>query len=207
MAQLTIQGFALAEKYRMPCMLLADGTMGQMMEPVELPDTAPEMTEKPWALTGTGLSRKHNIINSLSLTPDELERWNIDRYARYAKVEADEVMYEEYLTEDADVCVVGYGIAARVARNAVNAARAKGIKAGMFRPITLWPFPKAALNKLATTCRAFISVELSMGQLIEDVELAIRCSRPVTLCNRTGGMIPSPEQVLASIEEAAAKLN
>jgi 2-oxoglutarate ferredoxin oxidoreductase subunit alpha len=165
------------------------------------------MVEKPWALTGTGLSRKHNIINSLSLTPDELERWNIDRYARYAKVEADEVMYEEYLTEDADVCVVGYGIAARVARNAVNAARAKGIKAGMFRPITLWPFPKAALNKLATTCRAFISVELSMGQLIEDVELAIRCSRPVTLCNRTGGMIPSPEQVLASIEEAAAKLN
>ena len=116
-------------------------------------------------------------------------------------------MYEEYLTEDADVCVVGYGIAARVARNAVNAARAKGIKAGMFRPITLWPFPKAALNKLASTCRAFISVELSMGQLIEDVELAIRCSRPVTLCNRTGGMIPSPEQVLASIEEAAAKLN
>jgi 2-oxoglutarate ferredoxin oxidoreductase subunit alpha len=207
MAQLTIQGFALAEKYRMPCMLLADGTMGQMMEPVELPDTAPEMVEKPWALTGTGLSRKHNIINSLSLTPDELERWNIDRYARYAKVEADEVMYEEYLTEDADVCVVGYGIAARVARNAVNAARAKGIKAGMFRPITLWPFPKAALNKLASTCRAFISVELSMGQLIEDVELAIRCSRPVTLCNRTGGMIPSPEQVLASIEEAAAKLN
>ncbi len=204
MAGLTIRGFTLAEKYRVPCMLLADGTMGQMMEPVELPESAPEMCEKPWALTGTKNARKHNIVNSLSLTPDELERWNIERYERYAEIEKNECLYEEYLTEDAEITVVAFGIAARVAKNAVNAARAKGIKAGMFRPITLWPFPKAALAKLADTSRAFISVELSMGQMIEDIELATRCRRPVELCNRVGGMIPSPEEVLASIEKTHA---
>jgi len=206
MAQLTVHGFDLADKYRMPVMLLADGTMGQMMEPVELAEGSSEKIEKPWALTGTGMKRPHNIVNSLSLTPDELERWNIDRYKRYATVEAEEVMYEEYLCDDADVIVVGFGIAARVAKNAVDAARAAGIKAGMFRPITVWPFPKEALHKRAATAKEFISVELSMGQMIEDVELAIRCERPVSLCNRVGGMIPSPAEVLASIKAADARI-
>ncbi len=115
-------------------------------------------------------------------------------------------MYEEYLCDDADIVVVGFGIAARVAKNAVKAAREKGVKAGMFRPITLWPFPKKALFERSKTAKAFISVELSMGQMIEDVELAIRCSRPVTLCSRVGGMIPSPAEVLASIMAADEKL-
>ena len=206
MAQLTVQGFELADKYRMPCMLLADGTMGQMMEPVVLDGGSAEKTDKPWALTGTGMKRPHNIINSLSLTPDELERWNLDRYKRYAQIEENEVRYEEYLCDDADIIVVGFGIAARVAKNAVNAARAAGIKVGMFRPITLWPFPKKALYSRAQSAKAFISVELSMGQMIEDVELAIRCSRPVSLCSRVGGMIPSPAEVLASIKDADSKL-
>ena len=206
MAQLTVQGFELADKYRMPCMLLADGTMGQMMEPVVLDGGSAEKTDKPWALTGTGMKRPHNIINSLSLTPDELERWNLDRYKRYAQIEENEVRYEEYLCDDADIIVVGFGIAARVAKNAVNAARAAGIKVGMFRPITLWPFPKKALYNRAQSAKAFISVELSMGQMIEDVELAIRCSRPVSLCSRVGGMIPSPAEVLASIKDADSKL-
>ncbi len=203
MADLTMSAFDLADKYRMPVMLLADGTMGQMMEPVTLPSPVTEKIEKPWAVTGTEGKRKHNIINSLYLNPEQLEKTNIERFERYKQIEENEVKYEEFMTDDADIIVVAFGIAARVSKNAVRAARAKGIKAGLIRPITLWPFPKKALFDVAKTAKAFVSVELSMGQMIEDVELAIRCSRPVYLCNRTGGMIPSPEQVLDSIIKAA----
>ena len=203
MASLTVKGFDLADKYRMTSMILADGTMGQMMEPVSLDECEVTTYEKPWATTGTKKQRKHNIVNSLSLIPEELEELNIARYERYKQVEENEVMYEEYLTEDAEYCVVAFGIAARVAKNAVNAARAKGIKVGLFRPITLWPFPKKPLFELSKTVKKFLSVELSMGQMIEDVELAIKCSRPVELCNRVGGMIPSSEEVLAKLEEMA----
>ena len=203
MASLTIKGFDLADKYRMTSMILADGTMGQMMEPVSLEECEVKSYEKPWATTGTKMQRKHNIVNSLSLVPEELEKLNFDRYERYKQVEENEVMYEEYMTEDAEYCVVAFGIAARVAKNAINAARAKGIKVGLFRPITLWPFPKAPLYELSKKVKKFLSVELSMGQMIEDIELAIKCSRPVELCNRAGGMIPSSEQVLAKLEEMA----
>ena len=203
MASLTVRGFDLADKYRMTSMILADGTMGQMMEPVCLDEFAVKHYDKPWATNGTQMKRKHNIVNSLSLVPEELEQLNFERYERYAQVEAEETLYEEYLTEDADLCVVAFGIAARVSKNAVNAARAEGIKVGLFRPITLWPFPKTAMNRLADHVKAFVSVELSMGQMIEDVRLAIECRRPVTLCHRVGGMIPSAEQVLAAIRDAA----
>lgn len=202
MASLTIKGFELADKYRMVCMLLADGTMGQMMEPVEIDDINPETVEKPWALTGTDMKRKPNIVNSLYLKPDELEAKNFERFEKYKVVEENEVMYESYLMDDAEICIVAFGITSRVAKNAINEARAKGIKVGMIRPITLWPFPKKALYEAAERCKAFISVEMNMGQMIGDVELAIRCKRPVYLCNRTGGMIPTPEEVLAKIEEA-----
>ena len=203
MASLTVKGFDLADKYRMTSMILADGTLGQMMEPVCLDEVEVNHYEKPWAVTGTKMQRKHNIVNSLSLVPEELEKLNFERYERYKAVEENEVMYEEFMTEDAEICVVAFGIAARVAKNAVIAARKEGIKVGLFRPITLWPFPKAALNKVADTAKKFISVELSMGQMIEDIELAIRCRRPVELCNRAGGMIPSSEQVLEHIRKAA----
>lgn len=202
MASLTVKGFELADKYRMVCMLLADGTMGQMMEPVELDDIKSETIEKPWALTGTDMKRKPNIINSLYLKPDELEAKNFERFEKYKVVEENEVMYESYLMDDAEICIVAFGITSRVAKNAINEARAKGVKVGMIRPITLWPFPKKALFEAADKCKAFISVEMNMGQMIGDVELAIRCKRPVYLCNRTGGMIPTPEEVLAKIEEA-----
>ena len=203
MAELTVKGFDLADKYRMTTMLLADGTMGQMMEPVALDFDIKPAPEKPWATTGTKLERPHNIVNSLSLVPEELEQLNFARYERYKTIEENEVMYEEYLMDDAEVVVVAFGIAARVSRNAVNEARKLGIKAGLLRPITLWPFPNAPLKKAAEKAKAFVSVELSMGQMIEDVRLAIECSRPVSLCNRAGGMIPSPEQVLDSIKAAA----
>ena len=203
MASLTVKGFNLADKYSMIAMILADGTIGQMMEPISFEDVAVEHYDKPWALTGTECKRKHNIVNSLYLQPDVLEKKNFERYEKYKVVEASEALHESYLMDDADVCVVAFGIAARVAKNAVVAARGEGIKAGMIRPITLWPFPKQALSQAADQVKSFLSVELSMGQMVEDIQLATGCRRPVSLCNRVGGMIPSPDQVLASIRKAA----
>lgn len=203
MASLTVKGFDLADQYRMTSMILADGTIGQMMEPVSLEVGAQTAYEKPWALTGTKMARKRNVVTSLYLQPEELEKLNIERYERYRVIEEKEPMFERFHMDDAEICVVAYGITSRVSKNAVTAARAKGIRAGLIRPITLWPFPRAALAEAARTAKAFLSVEMSMGQMIEDVELSIRCSRPVTLVNRVGGMIPTPEQVLQAIEQAA----
>ncbi len=207
MASLTVKGFELADKYRMVSMILADGTMGQMMEPVSLDLESTYTAEKPWAVTGTKGERQHNIVNSLFLQPEELEKKNFERYERYALVEKNEVMYEEYLMDDAEICVVAFGITSRVAKNAINVAREKGVKVGLIRPITLWPFPKEVLCKAADKCKAFISVEMNMGQMIEDIELAIKCKKPVHLCCRTGGMIPAPEEVLAKILEVNEKEN
>ena len=203
MASLTVKGFNLADKYSMIAMILADGTIGQMMEPISFEDVEVEHYDKPWALTGTQCQRKHNIVNSLYLQPDVLEQKNFERYAKYKAVEENEALHESYLMDDADVCVVAFGIASRVAKNAVVAARGEGIKAGMIRPITLWPFPKQALSQAADQVKSFLSVELSMGQMVEDIQLATGCRRPVSLCNRVGGMIPSPDQVLESIRKAA----
>ncbi len=203
MADLTIKAFDLSDKYRMPAMLLADGTMGQMMEPVALPDVETTAVEKPWAVRGTEGKRKHNIINSLYLNPELLEKTNFERFEKYKTIEENECMWESFMMDDAEICVVAFGIASRVSKNAVVAARKKGIKVGLIRPITLWPFPKAPIAEAAKTVKGFISVELSMGQMIEDVKLASNCARPVTLCNRAGGMIPTPEEVLASIEAMA----
>ena len=199
MASLTVKGFDLADKYRMTAMILADGTMGQMMEPVSLDFPEAETIEKPWATNGTDMAREHNIVNSLYLQPEALERTNIQRYQRYAYIERDEPMWEEYLMEDAEICVAAFGIASRVAKNAINEARKQGIKVGMIRPITLWPFPVAPFKAAADKVTAFISVELSMGQMIEDIKLATECKKKVVLCNHTGGIIPSPDEVLSVI--------
>jgi 2-oxoglutarate ferredoxin oxidoreductase subunit alpha len=203
MASLTMKGFDLADKYNMISMILADGTIGQMMEPISFEDAEVKQYDKPWALTGTNCERKHNIVNSLYLKPEELEAKNFERYERYKIVEENEPMWEEFMMEDADICIVAYGIASRVAKNAVVAARAEGIKAGLIRPITLWPFPKAPIAAAADKVKGFVSVELNMGQMIEDIRLATQCKKPVGLCNRAGGMIPSPDQVLESIRNAA----
>ncbi len=203
MAEFTVKGFALADQYRMTAMILADGTMGQMMEPVNLDLDVTPAPEKPWATRGTGMQRAHNVVNSLYLSPDALERTNFERFERYRLIEENEAMYEEYLMEDAEYAIAAFGIAARVAKSAINEARAQGIRVGMIRPKTLWPFPKAPFAKAAKQVKAMISVELSMGQMIEDVRLATACRVPVTLCNRVGGMIPSPEQILTAIREIA----
>lgn len=205
MAELTVKGFELADKYRVTSMIMADGTMGQMMEPVELDFKVAPPPEKPWATTGTKMSRPHNIVNSLSLVPEELEQFNFERFERYKTIEQNEALYEEYMMDDADICLVAFGIAARVSKNAVNEARKQGIKVGLIRPITLWPFPVAPFEKAAERVERFISVELSMGQMIEDIKLAVKCKKPVELCNRAGGMIPSPEQVLEAIKNGGVR--
>ncbi len=211
MADMTRLAFELGEKYRMPAMLLADGTMGQMMEPVELPVEVPyeefkvknDELKKGWATTGTECKRAHHIVNSLYLKPDELEKTNIERFERYAKLEKEECRWEEYLMDDAEICVVSVGITARISKNAIVECRKRGIKVGMIRPITLFPFPKAPLAMAAIKVKSFLTVELNMGQMIEDVKLAINCSKQVAKCNRVGGMIPSTDEVIAAIERLA----
>ena len=204
MADLTMLAFDLADKYRVQAMILADGTVGQMMEPVELPEARVSEFEKPWALRGKGKG-KSKFITSLSLSPEELEQWNFNNFDKYHEIERAEQRAEEFMMDDAEVCVVAFGISARVSRNAVLAARAKGIKAGLIRPITLYPFPKDVLRKAAAHVDRFISVELNMGQMIDDIRLSIECSRPVSLCHRTGGVIVTPDEVLAAIEGGNVK--
>ena len=157
--------------------------------------------EKPWALTGTDCKREHNIVNSLYLVPEELERTNIERFERYKEIEEKEARYESFMMDDAEIAVVAFGIAARVSKNAVIAARNEGIKAGLIRPITVWPFPKKAIEDAASHVKGFLSVELSMGQMIDDIRLSCGCRLPVELCSRVGGMIPSPDEVLDSIRK------
>ena len=201
MVDLVFKAFDLADTYRMPAMILADGMLGQMMEPVtvEKPEGV-QLPEKTWALTGHGGKRKHNIVNSLYLNPAELERTIRERFARYEIIKEKEQLSESLYADDADLIVVAYGATSRVVNSAVKAARTKGLRAGMIRPVTLWPFPEKTLKQAAKTAKAFLAVEMSMGQMVDDVKLAIECSRPVHFFGRTGGVIPTPAEVLAQIE-------
>ena len=195
--------FDLAEKYRMPALILADGMLGQMMEPVEFPEKKTELPVRPWATTGTKGARRPNIINSLYLKPDELERTVVERFKRYETVKANEVRVEEYLTEDAEYVVVAYGATARVVRSAVESARAEGIKVGLIRPITLWPFPEKAIADTAKRVKGMLTVEMSMGQMVEDVRLAANGACSVSFFGRTGGVVPTPAEVLREIKKLA----
>lgn len=204
MATLTGEAFDLADIYRTPVMLLADGALGQMMEPVDFEEKPHrEIPPKDWACTGHGGKRKHNIVNSLYIEPNELEQTVVERFKKYAVIEEKEVKYEEYLMDDAEIVVVSYGITARIAKTAVKNARAKGIKAGLFRPITLYPFPSKALDAIASRdhVKAFLSVEMNMGQMINDIKVAINCRKNVSHFGRTGGVIPTPDEILENIEK------
>ena len=204
MVDLVGRAFDKADEYRMPAMILADGMLGQMMEPVEIGEgSGGSNVEKPWAACGHNGGRKHNIVNSLYLQAADLERLVRERFARYAVIEEKEPMSESYMVDDADYVVVAYGASARVAKAAVREAREQGIKAGLIRPITLWPFPKQAMRDAAEHAKAFLCVEMSMGQMIDDVKLAIDCSRPVEFFGRTGGIIPTPAEVLENIKKLA----
>jgi 2-oxoglutarate ferredoxin oxidoreductase subunit alpha len=193
--------FDLADVYRMPVMVLADGILGQMMEPVVL-DKKPgrELPPKDWALTGAK-DREQNIVRSLLLKEGAIEQHNYDLQARYEQIKKDEVLCEEYEVDDAEIVLVAYGVAARIVRSAVSRARGEGIKAGWIRPITLWPFPTEQISKAADELRLFLAVELSLGQMLEDVRLAVAGKAPVLFYGRPGGGVPTVDQVLDKIRQ------
>lgn len=195
--------FDKADKYRLPVMILGDGMLGQIMEAVELPEMIDlsKLPKKEWATTGEGSGESRRIINSLYIQPDELEAVTERLFKRYAELAKNETMFEEYLTEDAEVVITAYGTVGRVAKSAVNSLRNKGIKAGLLRPITLYPFPTEAFQKLAQqdSVKEFLCVELSMGQMVEDVRLSVNGKKPVKFFGRTGGNVISPEDIVAKI--------
>lgn len=200
----TTLAFDLADIYRTPVMLIGDGMLGQMMEPVVFEQKERrKLPEKTWATTGTQGKRKHNIINSLLIQPEVLERVILERQKRYDVITAEEVRHEEYHCDDADYIITAYGSTARIAKNAVDELRGKGIKAGLLRPITLWPFPYEAYKKYAGKVKAFLSVEMSMGQMIEDVKLAVEGAAPVYFYGRVGGFVPYPDEIIAEVEKIA----
>ncbi len=193
--------FNLADKYRIPVMILADGLLGQMMEPITIEKKPrPKLPPKDWALTGAE-GREQNIVRSLWLAEGAVEQHNYDLQARYRQIEANEILCEQYKIDDADIVVVAYGIAARIVRSAVEKARKLGIKVGWIRPITLWPFPCEQISKAAEELRIFLVVELSCGQMVEDVRLAVAGKAPVVFWGRPGGGIPTVEQVLERIKQ------
>lgn len=195
--------FDKAEQYRVPSMLLLDGILGQMMEPVDFDNVpTPKISEKPWATNGHGNKRPHNIVNSLYLKPEELEAKNFERFERYKLIEKNEQVAEDYMTDDAEIIVAAFGVSARVAKSAINQARAEGIKVGLIRPVSLYPFPVDHFAKIKDDPRVkeILTVEMNMGQMINDVRLAVECRKPVSLLNHTGGIVPSPAEVYARIK-------
>ena len=200
MVDLVADAFDLADSYRMPAMILADGMLGQMMEPVELRPASEHQVDKPWAVTGHQHQREHNIINSLYIQPDALEKIVLERYKKYDEIKRNHQMAENYLVDDAEIVVVAYGASSRVVRSAVNSARAQGIKAGLLRPISLWPFPDDAIQAAANTAKLLLTVEMNMGQMVEDVRLAVNGKVPVEFYGRPGGIIPTPAEVLEEIK-------
>ncbi len=192
-----MESFEIAEYYRMPVMVLGDGMIGQMMEPVEFRDAPKrDLPPKDWATTGTKGKRGPNIINSLRLDPVELEEHNFHLDAKYKEVEKREVRWESFLTEDAEIVLVSYGTSARISHNAVTILREQGIRAGLIRPITLWPFPFKAFDDLGPTVKVLMSVEMSMGQMVDDIKIASAGRWPVGLHGRAGGMVPSQHDVV-----------
>lgn len=193
------KAFDLADEYRNPVMILGDGILGQMMEGVEFPaeESSRTLSEKPWATTGAK-GRKPNVINSLFLDPIELEKHNHHLQRKYDRM-AKEVLWENYQTDDAELVLVGYGSSARIAKAAVDQARVQGIKAGLFRPITLFPFPKEALQEACKQANDVLTVEMSMGQLVEDVRYNLEFKVPVHFYGRSGGMVPTTRAVLEEI--------
>jgi 2-oxoisovalerate ferredoxin oxidoreductase alpha subunit len=204
MADLTALAFELAERYRNPVVVLADGFVGQMMEPVEFPQTAVEAAQPPWAVAGTPETRK-NLITSLYMDSDDMERHLRGLEAKYRRAERDETRAEEWFTDDAEIVLVGYGIVGRILKAVTAEARAGGLNVGLLRPITLYPFPSAYLRRLASHARVFLVVEMSNGQLIEDVRLALDGARPVEFLSRVGGNVPSHQEVLGFVRELARR--
>jgi 2-oxoisovalerate ferredoxin oxidoreductase alpha subunit len=200
MCDLTIHAFEVADRYRNPAVVLADGVLGQMMEAVEIPETAREVPKKPWAVTGEAATRR-NLITSIYLQHEELELYIQKLQGKYAEMEKKEILWQETETEDAEILLVAYGISSRVARSAVDMAREQGVRAGLLRPISLYPFPQKRIHQLAGKASSILVVELSNGQLLEDVRLSVNGITPIRLLNRMGGMIPTAEDIMEVIKQ------
>jgi 2-oxoglutarate ferredoxin oxidoreductase subunit alpha len=212
MADFVGLSFELACKYRNPAMILSDGAIGQMMEKVYLPEQKTRLSDEEvekrygsWAAIGKKANRPKNVVTSLSLQPEAQEKHNIKIQKKYRQIEETEVRYEEIACDDAEYAFVAYGTSARICQKAVQLAREKGYKVGLFRPITLWPFPSKELGKLAKNLKGILSVEMSAGQMVEDVKLAVECKIKVEHYGRFGGMIHSPSEVLEAIEQKLIK--
>ncbi|HLW84302.1 MAG TPA: 3-methyl-2-oxobutanoate dehydrogenase subunit VorB [Candidatus Sulfotelmatobacter sp.] len=205
MAELTILAFDLADKYRNPAIVLTDGFVGQMMEPLDLEYREIAAPQKPWAVRGTAGTRQ-NMVSSIYLESDDLEAHQRRMEAKYIRAQQTETRWEEYKTDDADLLVVGFGIVSRILRSAVDEARKQGIKVGLFRPITLWPFPSRELEVAAARAEKVLVVELSNGQMLEDVRLALNGKKDIEFYGRVGGNVPSVEELLSKIEEQTSAL-
>ncbi|MBK5252536.1 MAG: 3-methyl-2-oxobutanoate dehydrogenase subunit VorB [Peptostreptococcaceae bacterium] len=199
----TMKAFDIADYYRNPVLVLGDGMIGQMMEPVEFKEPEKmELPEKDWATTGTKGKRKPNIINSLRLDAAELEDLNIKLEAKYTEMEEKEVRYEAYKLEDAEIVFIAYGTVSRITKNAIDLLAEEGIKAGLIRPITLWPFPNKAFAEIPATAKALMSVEMSQGgQMIDDVKIANEGRLPIGFYGRSGGMVPAPKAIAEAAKE------
>ena len=206
MADFVDLAFELAFKYRTPAMILSDGVIGQMMEKVVLPPFKARRTEEeirrdcPWATIGRTPDRKPNILTSLELRPEAMERHNLELQAKYRKIEAAEVRYEELLTDDAEVLIVAFGSAARIAQKAIDLLRAEGVRAGLLRPITLWPFPTLRIQQLAQQVRGILSFEINAGQMVQDIRLAVEGRTPVRHYGKMGGIVPTPDELIATLK-------
>lgn len=200
---LTMEAFDVADQYRNPVMVLGDGMLGQMMEPVEFTKPKPRvLPEKTWATTGCDGNRPRNIINSLYIDPAELERMVDRMFDKYDVMKANEVRYELYNCDNAEIIIAAYGITSRIAKSAIETLKEQGINVGLIRPITLWPFPYEQFEDFANKdhVKAFLSVEMSKGQMVEDVKLGVKGKKPVYFTGRTGGMVPEPNQIIQKIQ-------
>lgn len=206
MADFVKVGFDAAFKYRTPVMILSDGAIGQMMEKVYLADPIPRLSEEevisryPWASNGRPISRPHNIITSLDLDPAGQEKLNLLLQEKYKQIEEQEVKFEKIDCDDADYIFVAFGLSARICQKAIHLARAKGIRIGLFRPITLFPFPKHQIRELGNEVKGILVVEMNAGQMIEDVQLSVGCNIPIKHFGRFGGIIPTPDEVVNALE-------
>ncbi|MDI6605343.1 MAG: 3-methyl-2-oxobutanoate dehydrogenase subunit VorB [Thermoanaerobacteraceae bacterium] len=204
MAELTMEAFNIADKYRNPVMILGDGMIGQMMEPVDfesIKKTDEVLPEKTWATTGKGKRGKKNIITSLELDPQLLEKHNFDIFKKYKEAQENEIRYEMKDCENADVILVAYGTIARIAKDVIEKAKKHKMKIGLIRPISLWPFPQEPFKKTANKTSAYLALEMSMGQMVEDVRLSVNGRKPVYFYGRTGGMVPEVEAILNEIKK------
>jgi len=206
MADFVFLGFELADKYRNPVMILSDGAIGQMMEKVKFPKRDVQKISKPWATTGKTEHRQRNIITSLFIQPEKMEKVNIQLVEKYKKVTENEIRYEEIQTKDAEYLLVAYGLSARISHKTLQLARAKGLKVGLLRPITLYPYPYEAINKIADHLKGILTVELNAGQMVEDVRLGVNGKVPVQYYGRMGGIIPGPDEILENLESFISKV-